>query len=129
MALKMEGGGGGAAGGQIATTVLVVEAAASLYAAFCPSWFTTRSQFFHDQAAKEGNIQSIRQGYIAATLLAIPTGIASSFLVGSWLPAIGAALIAGVMIGGYEYSIYHPAQAVKGAPPAHMQALQWGAAK
>lgn len=116
-------------GGQIATTVLVVEAAASLYAAFCPSWFTVRSPFFHEQDARKGNVQSIRQGYTAATLLAIPTGLASSFLVRSPLPFLGSVAIAAVMIGGYEYSIAHPATATKGTPPAWMSALNWSACR
>lgn len=119
---------GASAGGQIATTILVMEAGASLYAAFCPSWFTVRSPFFHDQAAREGNVRSIRQGYLAATALVLPTGLASSVLVGSMLPAIGSVLVAAVMIGGYEYSISHPATETKGAPPAWQQALRWGAA-
>jgi hypothetical protein len=118
-----------AKGGQVATTVLVIEAAASLYAAFCPSWFTVRSTFFHDQSAREGNVRAIRQGEIAATLLTIPTGYASSILVGSWLPLIGATAISVLMIGGYEYSIRNPASDVPAQPPAYMRAMDWGAAK
>ena len=116
-------------GGQIATTILVMESAASIFAAFCPSWFTTRSPFFHEQSAREGNIQSIRQGWMTATLLTIPTGIAASFLVNSWLPTIGSVIISAVMIGGYEYSISHPAAAVEADPPAWMYGFNWGAAK
>jgi len=126
-----EGGAGtsGTRGGQIATTILVMESAASIFAAFCPSWFTTRSPFFHEQSARAGNVQSIRQGWIAATLLTLPTGVAASFLVGSWLPAIGSVIISAVMIGGYEYSISHPATAVPADPPAWVAGLSWGAAK
>lgn len=116
------------AGGQVATTVLVVEAAASLYAAFCPSWFTTRSDFFHDQGSRAGNVQAIRQGYLAATALVIPTGIASSYLVGSWLPLIGAVAIGAVMIGGYEYSIAHPARDAEERPPKWLTGWDWKAA-
>jgi len=119
--------GGGAQG--VAMTILVMESAASIYAAFCPSWFTTRSPFFHDQGAREGNIQSIRQGWMAATALTIPTGIATSYLVHSWLPLFGAVAISLVMIGGYEYSISHPATAVPANPPSWVPGLAWGAAK
>jgi len=119
----------GGTGSKIATTVLVVEAAASIYAAFCPSWFTTRSPFFHEQSARAGNVQSIRQGWIAATALTIPTGIAASFLVNSWLPLFGSLVISGVMIGGYEYSIAHPATEVPANPPSWMYGMNWGAAK
>ena len=119
----------GDAGGKVATTILVIESAASIYAAFCPSWFTTRSPFFHEQSARAGNIQSIRQGWIAATALTIPTGFAASFLVDSWLPLVGSVIISAVMIGGYEYSISHPATAVPEAPPSWTYGLAWGAAK
>jgi hypothetical protein len=124
-----EPGTAGGRGGQIATTILVMESAASIFAAFCPSWFTTRSPFFHEQNAREGNIQSIRQGWVTATLLTIPTGIAASVLVDSWLPAIGSVIISAVMIGGYEYSISHPASAVPSTPPSWVYGLTWGAAK
>ena len=116
-------------GGKIATTILVIESAASIYAAFCPSWFTTRSPFFHEQSARAGNIQSIRQGWIAATALTIPTGIAASFLVDSWMPLFGSIIISAVMVGGYEYSISHPASAVPEPAPAWLTGLTWGAAK
>ena len=116
-------------GGQVATTILTVEAAASIYAAFCPSWFTVRSEFFHDQAGVAGNIRAIRHGELAATALTIPTGYAASVLVGSWLPLIGALAISALMIGGYEYSITHPATAMPADPPAWTTGLTWGAAK
>jgi len=116
-------------GGQVATTILVIEAGAALMASFCPSWFTVRSPFFHEQDARQGNVNSIRQGYTAAAILTMATGVASSYMVGSPLPTIGAALITGIEIGGYEYSMNHPAEAERGQPPAYMQALNWGAAK
>jgi hypothetical protein len=126
----MDGSGSNSAkGGQIATTILVMESAASIFAAFCPSWFTTRSPFFHEQDAKAGNIQSIRQGCFVATLLVIPTGVAASFLVGSWLPAVGSVAISGVMIAGYEYSIANPATEVEQPEPGWLSALRWSAAK
>lgn len=123
------GGAAGGAGGQIATTILVMESAASIFAAFCPSWFTTRSPFFHDQSARAGNIKSIRQGWIAATALTIPTGIAASVLVNSWMPTIGSVIISVIMIGGYEYSISHPATETPADPPGWVYGLSWGAAK
>lgn len=118
-----------ARGGQIATAILVVEAGAALMASFCPSWFTVRSPFFHEQEARQGNITSIRQGYTAAAVLTMATGWASSYMVRSPLPLIGAALITALEIGGYEYSITHPASAAKSAPPAYMSALAWPAAR
>jgi len=116
-------------GGRVATSILVMEAGASIFAAFCPSWFTTRSPFFHAQSAREGNIKSIRHGEFAATALVIPTGIAASFLVDSWLPLIGSTAICLIMIAGYEYSMAHPAEEEKGAPAPWMLAMDWGAAK
>lgn len=96
-------------GDVVATTVLVVEASAGLYAAFCPSWFTVRSPFFSEQRAHKGNVRSIRQGEIAATILTVGTGLATSYMVHSILPAIGASVMSAVMVAGYEYSMRHPA--------------------
>lgn len=120
---------GGVSGGSIATSVLVIEAGASLYAAFCPSWFTVRSPFFHEQKAREGNVQAIRQGELVATLLTVATGAASSVLVQSPLPLIGAVVVAAVMIGGYEYSMGHPATDVGRDGGSEYVALNWGSAK
>jgi hypothetical protein len=120
------GGGEGAA--VIATTILVIEAGAALMASFCPSWFTVRSDFFHDNGAVEGNRTSIRHGYIAAAVLTMATGWASSVMVRSPLPMVGAALITGIEIAGYEYCVRHPAREAKGPTPAWQQALNWGAA-
>lgn len=97
-----------AAGGQVATTVLVIGEGAALFAAFCPSWFTVRSPFFHDQKAKAGNITAIRQGEVAATIITIAVGVAGGAMVGSKLPIVGAVLVSAVMVAGYEYSITHP---------------------
>ena len=120
--------GGAAAGGQVATTVLVVGEGAALFAAFCPSWFTVRSPFFHDQAAKEGNVSAIRQGEIAATVLTVAVSWAAAAMVRSVLPLLGGIGVSAVMIAGYEFSMSHPsteASSEKGNP---MRALQWRAA-
>lgn len=90
--------------------VLVVETSASLFAAFCPSWFTVRSSFFHAQSAREGNISAIRQGEAAATIITLATGWAVSTISDSPLALGAAAIMCIVMIGGYEYSITHPAE-------------------
>lgn len=120
----------GDVGGQIATSILVIEAGASLYAAFCPSWFTVRSPFFHEQNARAGNVRAIRQGETVATVLTLAAGWASAVLVDSWLPAIGAAVVAAVMIAGYEYSMTHPATDVPDPDrPPWFDALDWGGAK
>ena len=92
-----------------AATVLVIGAGAGLFAAFCPSWFTVRSSFFHDQSGKDGNIKAIRQGEIAGTLTTLLQGAAASRLVKSPLPFLGALAVSLVMVLGYEYSITHPA--------------------
>lgn len=119
-----------AAGGRVAAFVLVVEAGASLFAAFNPSWFTTRSDFFHDQKSRAGNIRAMRHGETAATILTLATGWASSTLVDSWLPMAGAVVICAVMIGGYEYSMRHPAAEVPDPDrPPWFDALEWGGAK
>lgn len=95
-------------GGTVATTVLVIGEGAALFAAFCPSWFTVRSPFFHDQAAKDGNIRAIRQGEAAGAAITIAVGAAGAAMVGSTLPLYGAVAVSAVMILGYEWSIQHP---------------------
>lgn len=106
---------GGQAGGAIATTVLIVGTGAGNMAAFCPSWFTVRSSFFHEQAARAGNVNAIRQGEAAATALTIAEGWAASVLTGSPLPLLGAVIVCAVMVAGYEYSMQHPAEEVEQA--------------
>lgn len=104
----LEGISTAAKGGQVATTVLVIGEGAALFAAFCPSWFTVRSPFFHDQAAKAGNIAAIRQGEVAGTVITVAVGAAGGAMVGSSLPLLGAVLVSIVMVAGYEWSIAHP---------------------
>lgn len=93
------------------TTVLIllVGEASGVFAGFCPSWFTVSSPFFHDQAAKEGNVKRIRWGEIAATTIVVGTGWAvatrSANNTALWV-AVG---ICAVFVGGYEYMIAHPA--------------------
>lgn len=113
-------------GGTVATTVLVIGEGAALFAAFCPSWFTVRSPFFHDQDAKGGNINAIRQGEAAGAAITVAVGWAGAAMVGSPLPLIGAVLVSAVMIAGYEWSIAHPSteHAAENAHPIG-KALQW----
>lgn len=92
-----------------AATVLVIGAGAGLFAAFCPSWFTVRSDFFNSQGSKEGNVRAIRQGEIAGTLTTLLQGYAASHLVDSILPFFGAVAVCAIMVAGYEWSIAHPA--------------------
>lgn len=96
-------------GGAIATTVLLVGTGAGNFAAFCPSWFTVRSPFFHEQKARAGNVQAIRQGETAAFILTVAEGWAASLLTRSALPLIGAVAVSAIMVAGYEYSMKHPA--------------------
>ena len=58
--------------------VLLIGEASGVFAGFCPSWFTVASPFFHDQAAKDGNVKRIRAGEIAATIIVVATGWAVS---------------------------------------------------
>ena len=92
-----------------AATVLVIGAGAGLFAAFCPSWFTVRSDFFNQQGSREGNIRAIRQGEIAGTLTTLLQGYAASHLVHSAIPFLGAIAVSIIMVVGYEWSIMHPA--------------------
>lgn len=91
--------------------ILLIGEASGVFAGFCPSWFTVASPFFHEQAAKDGNVKRIRAGEVAATAIVIGTGWAvSSRSRGDW--ALWAAIgISAVFIGGYEYQIAHPSKA------------------
>lgn len=116
-------------GGTVATTVLVIGEGAALFAAFCPSWFTVRSPFFHDQAAKDGNVNAIRQGELAGAVITCAVGWAGAVMVGSPLPLIGAVLVSAVMVAGYEWSIAHPSTEASEAASSPMnRALKWRAA-
>lgn len=92
-----------------AATVLVIGAGAGLFAAFCPSWFTVRSDFFHEQGSKDGNIKAIRQGEIAGTLTTLLQGFAAARLVKSPMPLLGAIAVSAIMVIGYEFSLRNPA--------------------
>ncbi|MGH7484142.1 MAG: hypothetical protein ACREMY_00885 [bacterium] len=92
-----------------AATVLVIGAGAGLFAAFCPSWFTVRSAFFHEQSGKDGNVKAIRQGELAGALTTLLQGFAAARLVKSPMPFLGALAVSLIMVVGYEYSLKHPA--------------------
>jgi hypothetical protein len=90
--------------------VLLIGEASGVFAGFCPSWFTVASPFFHEQAAKEGNVKRIRAGEVAATAIVLGTGWAvSSRSQGNWA-LIAAAVISVVFVAGYEYQIAHPSK-------------------
>ena len=90
--------------------ILLVGEASGVFAGFCPSWFTVASPFFHEQAAKEGNVNRIRAGEVAATVIVMGTGWAvSRGPVGSFA-LWAAASICAVFVAGYEYQIAHPSK-------------------
>lgn len=93
--------GGGAVA---AITIVVVQAGAALVGQCCPNWWSVR-----DGETDQRSVNSIRQGYSAAGALTIAAGLAAGYAVRSPLPVLGALLITGLEIAGYEYSIRHPA--------------------
>ena len=107
-----------------AATVLVIGAGAGLFAAFCPSWFTVRSDFFNEQESRRGNIKAIRQGEIAGTVTTLLQGAAAARLVKSPMPLLGAIAVSGIMVLGYEWSILHPARSEE-EDHSLAAALQW----
>lgn len=115
----------------VATTILIIGAGAGTFASFCPSWFTVRSPFFHEQGARDGNVAAIRQGEVVGAVVTMATGLAASWLTGSPLPLIGAAVISGVMVAGYEYSIANPAtdHALKHDPHPRLNVFRYQAAR
>lgn len=90
--------------------ILLVGEASGVFAGFCPSWFTVASPFFHEQEAKEGNVNRIRAGEIAATLVVVGTGWAVSRREkGNW--ALWASILICVLfVVGYEFQIAHPSK-------------------
>lgn len=94
---------------RIAISILIIGEASGVFAGFCPSWFTVSSPFFHEQAAREGNVKRIRWGEAAATLIVLATGWAASAQSGDPTPLIASILISAIFIFGYEYMIRHPA--------------------
>ena len=81
-----------------------------MFAGFCPSWFTVASPFFHEQAAKDGNIKRIRAGEIAATAIVMGTGWAVAKSAVGNFALWAAAGISLVFVVGYEYQIRNPSK-------------------
>jgi hypothetical protein len=98
--------------------ILLIGEAAGVFAGFCPSWFTVASPFFHEQEAKEGNVNRIRAGEIAATLVVIGTGWAVSRREASNWALWASVLICVIFIAGYEYQIANPSKGSKSDIPA-----------
>jgi len=90
--------------------VLLVGEASGVFAGFCPSWFTVSSPFFHEQAAKEGNVQRIRWGEAAASAIVVASGAALAYQTGKPSMLIASVAISAVFIAGYEYMIAHPSK-------------------
>ena len=109
--------------------ILLIGEASGVFAGFCPSWFTVASPFFHEQAAKEGNVARIRAGEIAATAIVLGTGWAVSGDALGRFPLYAAIAISAVFIGGYEYQIRNPSKAPddqSGGQATPNAMLDWG---
>lgn len=94
----------------ITIIILLIGEASGVFAGFCPSWFTVSSPFFHDQAAKKGNVKRIRWGEIAASAIVIATGAAVAIRSNNRSALLASILICAVFVGGYEYMIAHPSK-------------------
>ena len=96
------------AGGKVAATILAIGEVWASASALGPSVFTIRSPFFHEQAAKRGNIGSIRFAEAGVVVLGTLIGGATSYLVRSPWPLAGSILAAGIQVGAWEWAIAHP---------------------
>jgi hypothetical protein len=107
--------------------ILLIGEAAGVFAGFCPSWFTVASPFFHEQAAKDGNVKRIRAGEIAATAIVMGTGFAVATGEVGPFAIYASAAICIVFIAGYEYQIRNPSKPDDADPlgPANPM-LSWG---
>ena len=99
---------------EVTIGIMLFSQAAALFAAFCPSWFTVRSPFFHEQESVDGNRLSIRAGEVAATALVMSTGWAVGARSGARttrknIPLLISAAISAIFVAGYEACIAHPA--------------------
>lgn len=94
----------------ITIIILLIGEASGVFAGFCPSWFTVSSPFFHDQAAKEGNIKRIRWGELAATAIVVGTGAAVSVRSNNNSALWASIMICLIFILGYEYMIANPSK-------------------
>jgi hypothetical protein len=92
----------------IVILILLIGEASGVFAGFCPSWFTVASPFFHEQEAKPGNIKSIRQGEVAATVIVVATGAAVGHQTKSAVPLVASLGICALFVAGYEWQIRHP---------------------
>lgn len=90
--------------------ILLIGEASGVFAGFCPSWFTVASPFFHEQAAKDGNVKRIRAGEIAASAIVIGTGWAVARREASNWALYASILISLVFVVGYEYQIANPSK-------------------
>jgi hypothetical protein len=95
--------------------VLLVGSASGVFAAFCPSWFTTSSDFFHEQDARAGNIRRMRYGEAAGTAIVVGMGAAISSKHHDPVPLVASIAISAIVVGGYEWCIAHPAKDDNGA--------------
>jgi len=68
------------------------------------------SPFFHEQEAKEGNVNRIRAGEIAATLVVVGTGWAVSRRESSNWALWASIMICILFVVGYEFQIAHPSK-------------------
>jgi hypothetical protein len=96
--------------------ILLIGEASGVFAGFCPSWFTVASPFFHEQAAKEGNVKRIRAGEVAATAIVMGTGWAVSTGEVGKFALLASAGICAVFIAGYEYQIRNPSKPAEPSP-------------
>jgi hypothetical protein len=108
--------------------ILLIGEASGVFAGFCPSWFTVASPFFHEQAAKDGNVKRIRAGEVAATAIVMGTGWAVAQGPVGKFALLAAAGISAVFVAGYEYQIRNPSKPAEDsaggqASPAAM--LRW----
>lgn len=88
------------AGEVVLTSVFVAFEGAYAYSAMLPSIMTINT--FVDSPDK---IRAIRQGELLATIFAGGFATATALIVRSWLPILLTALLAGFMVGVYEWAL------------------------
>jgi hypothetical protein len=95
---------------KVAGAILIAAEIPNFYSGLLPSMFTISSPFFHDQAAREGNVKRIRQGEVIASLISIAIIEAGAHLFdASMVRLLGYAMM-GVLLASYEYAVRNPAK-------------------
>lgn len=88
---------------QAALTILTAFEVPNVYSGVLPSWFTIAT--FSDDPEK---LKALRYAEGFGTVISLGLGLAASSIANTPAPFIATAIMAGILIVGYEYHIRNP---------------------